>query len=74
MPRSKNFKQDQIVKFMKKANAYDLETNKEFIVPRGTTAKIILDEDVGEIGSCKIKLKKKDGTIVLAETNDQFLE
>ena len=71
---SRDFKQNQIVKFTKKAKLYDLESKIGFTVPRGTTAKVILDKDVGEIGSCKIKLKKKDGTVVIAETDDKFLK
>jgi len=68
-----DFKQNQIVKFSKKARVFDLESKIEFTVPQGTTAKVIFDEDVGEVGSCKLKLKKKNGTIVLVETDDKYL-
>jgi len=74
MVKSKNFKQNQIVRFTKKAAIFDLENKTKFIVPKGTTARVVLDQDVGEIGSCKIKLKKKDGRVILAEIDDKYLQ
>ena len=69
-----DFQQNQIVEFTKKTKVYDLESKIEFKVPKKTTAKVILDEDAGEVGSIKLRLKKKDGTIVLVETDDKFLK
>ncbi len=48
------------------------KSNLQFL--KKTTAKVILDEDAGEIGSIKLRLKKKDGTSVVAETDDKFLK
>jgi len=72
--KSKNFQQNQIVEFSKKAKVYDLENKTEFEVPKKTTAKVILDEDAGEVGSIKLRLRKKDGATVLVETDDKFLK
>jgi len=69
-----NFKPDQIVEFSQKAKVFDLESKIEFTVPKGTTARVIFDEDAGEVGSCKLKLKKKDGSVVLVETDDKHLK
>lgn len=74
MKKNHEFNQDQIVKFSKKTKVYELNNKIEFFVPRGTTAKVILDEDVGEIGSCKVKIKKKNGDVVVVETDDKNLK
>ena len=74
MKKNIKFNQNQIVKFKKSAPVFDLDNKTELIIPVGTTAKVVLDEDRGDIGSCKIKLAKADGSVVLAETNDQNLE
>lgn len=74
MVKNINFLQGQIVKFTKKAKVFDLDSKKEFPVPKGTTAKVVTDQDVGNVGSCQIRLKKIDGTVVFAETDDKFLK
>ena len=74
MPKNQKFEQNEIVRFIKKSLVYNTDDKTEFYVPAKTTAKIIIDEDTGEIGSCKLKLKKKDGSIIVVEASDQFLE
>ena len=74
MSKNKLFKENQVVKFTKKTLVYDLDNKSEFFVSENTTGKVIIDEDVGEIGSIKIKLNKKDGKSIIIETNDEFLK
>jgi len=74
MRKNKNFKPNQIVRFKKKATVFDLDSKRAIQIPKGTTAEVILDEDVGTIGACKIKLKKQDGSVIVVETNDENLE
>ena len=74
MTKSINFKTGEIVKFSKKTRVYDLENKTEFFIPKGTTARVMLDQDAGAAGSCKIRLKKEDGSVVVAECDDQNLK
>jgi hypothetical protein len=70
----KNFIEDQIVRFVKKAQVFDLDNKTEFYVDKNATAKVIFDDDAGNIGSVKIKLNKKDGSSVIVETNHENLK
>jgi len=71
---NKDFKQGQIVKFINKSKVYNLDNKTEFEVLKGTTGEVILDEDAGEIGSCKIKLNNKKGESIIIECDDSNLQ
>jgi len=63
------------VRFKKEARVIDVVSTKEFMVPVGTQAVVVADQDVGEIGSIKLRLAGLEGqTDVVVQADDSNIE
>ena len=69
------YTEGQKVRFKKEARVIDVASTKEFMVPIGTQAIVVSDQDVGEIGSIKLQLTGLEGqTDVVVQTDDSAIE
>ena len=71
--QSQQYSSGQEIEFIKKALVFDRENKTSFYVEKGTKGIIIADDDVGEVGSCKIKLNT-DNKEIIVETNDENIQ
>ena len=69
------YTEGQKVRFKKEARVIDVVSTKEFMVPVGTQAVVVADQDVGEIGSIKLRLTGLEGqTDVVVQADDSNIE
>ena len=74
MEQNNQFFKGDKVKFTKKIIVFDESKSTQFFAEPGMTAEVVEDNDAGPIGSIVLRVKKEDGSEIIVEANDQFLE
>lgn len=65
------YKKGDCIQFIKHALVFNLNDNSSFYLKEGTVGEVVTDTDVGENGSCQIKLNTDQGQEIVVQTNDQ---